>query len=336
MAKMYRRSMKAICRTKDFAVESRELEIPDTAPDHLIIRVSACAINPGDLLWIAGGLPKSPRSLYDICGVSGAGEVIEIGKKVPKEFGGKKVAFYRSIKATEYLVGTWCEFARLHYLNCMILPDDAKLEDYSGTLVNSISPYVFMRQIDQTQHKAVICTAGTSATGKALLGVCLSKDFPVISIVRNEIGKKALRKLGGKFILSQSDPDFDIEVKRLAEELRATAVFDGVGGDLINKLVNIIPSGSTVYAYGFLGGDRPLGFPTKVLQMNELTLTYFSISRSPIVLDPEALNSSLIGLRKIIDQPYFKTEIGRKYRMEGIEEALQYSSNSGDKAVIIF
>ena len=333
---MYRRSMKAICRTKDFGVESRDLEIPEPETEHLIIRVSACAINPGDLLWIAGGLSKSPRSLYDICGVSGAGIVVEIGKKVPAEFGGKKVAFYRSIKATEYLVGTWCEFARLHYLNCIVLPDDAKLEDYSGTLVNSISPYAFMRQIDQTEHKAVICTAGTSATGRALLGVCLSKDFPVLSIVRKEIGKEALGKLGGKFILSQSDPDFEIEFKRLAEELRATAVFDGVGGDLINKLVNILPFGSTVYAYGFLGGDKPLGFPTKVLQMNALTLTYFSISRSPVVLDPQALRSSLIDLRKIIDRPHFKTEIGKKYKMEEINEALQYSSNSGDKAVIFF
>ena len=326
--------MKAICRTKDFGVELRELETPETVPEHLIIQVSACAINPGDLLWISGGLPKSPGSLYNICGVSGAGEVIEIGKNVPAEFEGKRVAFYRSIKASEYLVGTWCKFARLHYLNCIILPDDVKIEDYSGSLVNSISPYVFMRQIKQTEHKAVICTAGTSATGRALLGVCLSKNFPIISLVRNEIGKQAIRGIGGKYVLSQNDPDFDIEFKRLAEDLKATAVFDGVGGDFINRLINILPSDSTVYAYGFLGGDRPLGFSTKVLQAKALTLTYFSISRSPIVRDPEQLSNSLTSLRKIITQPHFKTQIGKKYRIEEIKDAMQYSSNSGDKAVI--
>ena len=78
-----------------------------------------------------------------------------------------------------------------------------------------------------------------------------------------------------------------------------------------------------------------MGFPTKVLQMNALTLTYFSISRSLIVLDPEKLNNSLMGLSKIINQPHFKTKVGKKYKMEDINEAMRYSSNKGDKAVIL-
>ena len=209
------------------------------------------------------------------------------------------------------------------------------MEDYSGSLVNSITPYVFMQQINQLGHKAVICTAGTSATGRALLGVCLSQNFSIISLVRTETGEYAVQKLGGKHILIQNDPDFNHKFKRMAEELDATAVFDGVGGDIINRLITILPSGSTIYAYGFLGGDKPLGFPTKVLQMNALTLTYFSISRSPIVLDPEKLNNSLIGLSKIINQPHFKTKVGKKYKMEDINEAMRYSSNKGDKAVIL-
>ena len=48
------------------------------------------------------------------------------------------------------------------------------------------------KQIIKEGHKGIICTAGNSATGRAMLGVCLAYNIPVISIVRNNIAKSEL------------------------------------------------------------------------------------------------------------------------------------------------
>jgi len=40
--------MKAICRSKDFKTQLRELPIPETVPEHIVIKVLACGINQGD------------------------------------------------------------------------------------------------------------------------------------------------------------------------------------------------------------------------------------------------------------------------------------------------
>ncbi len=184
--------MKAICRTKDFKTKISELPIPETVPEHIVIKISACGINPGDGAWIAGAFPPglAPESLHDICGVSGAGEVIEIGTGVPSQYKGKRVAFYRSLKFSEHLVGTWSEYVRMHYLHCVILPHDANMVEYSGSLVNAITPYAFLKQITEQGHKGIICTAGTSATGRAMLAIADIKMFLSFQLLEIKKGNK--------------------------------------------------------------------------------------------------------------------------------------------------
>ena len=73
--------------------------------------------------------------------------------------------------------------------------DNVKAEDYSGSLVNVITPYAFIKQILEEGHKGIICTAGNSSTGIALLGFCSAYKIPLISITRNADDKKELEDL---------------------------------------------------------------------------------------------------------------------------------------------
>mmetsp|Transcript_25838 Transcript_25838/g.12211 ORF Transcript_25838/g.12211 Transcript_25838/m.12211 type:complete len:182 (+) Transcript_25838:67-612(+) len=180
--------MKAVCVTPENWVELRKLPMPKKAdPGHLIIKMEKCAINPGDKVFINGGFkPGSiPVSKHDIAGVSGAGKVVAIGEGVSPEYEGKYVSVYRSLKFSDKLIGTWCEYAQVHQHCCVILPSDVNLEEYAGSLVNVITPYAFVKQVTEEGHRGVLVTAGTSATGRAMLGVCLALGVPTISIVRN-------------------------------------------------------------------------------------------------------------------------------------------------------
>jgi NADPH:quinone reductase-like Zn-dependent oxidoreductase len=185
--------MKAIKIITNKTVEIVDVPKPEKASaEHVIVKMLALGINPGDNAMINGVFPKGtiPESRYDLAGGSGVGTIVEIGEGVPAEYRGKNVTIYRSLKFDDNIIGTWSEYSHLHYLQCAIIPDHLDAEEYSGSLVNIITPYGFFKQIQEDGHQAIVATAGTSATGRALLGIAQAYDFPIISIVRDEDGKE--------------------------------------------------------------------------------------------------------------------------------------------------
>ena len=328
--------MKAVVLQEINTVELRDVPAPEKAsPGHLLIRMKACAINSGDKLFISGAFPRGiPVSKYNITGVSGVGKVIEAGSGVPDYYRNQHVTVYRSLRNSEETVGTWSEYAHLHYLNCAIVPEKLDPKNYSGSLVNIITPYSFLEQARNEGHKGIICTAGNSATGVVMLGLCLIHDFPVISIVRTEKGKRELETLGAQNILVQTAPDFKQQLRQLAEQLKITLVFDGVGGATLSSIIDVLPFNTTIYCYGFLDKEAPLSFHTTTL-MRGITIKGFSNFRTATVQDPVNLEEALRSISNIIDQPYFKTKLGKLFSFDQINEAIQCSSHDGSKAVLV-
>ena len=250
--------MKAICVSSEGGAKLQSVPRPAKAePGHLLIKMKTAGINPGDKLLIGRAFPIGlVLSKYDVSGASGAGTIIEAGNGLPNNLTGRNVAIYRSLIPSDHIVGTWSEYAHVHYLDCVLLPDDVNVEDYSGSLVNIITPFAFLEQVKAEGHKGIISTAGTSATGMAMLGICQAYDFPHICLVRTEKAKEELLELGAGLVLVLDDADFKTQLKEMSQQLSATAIFDGVGGAVLNNIVDVIPNGSTIYAYGFLGGPN--------------------------------------------------------------------------------
>lgn len=326
--------MKAICSTT-VGVELQNFPVPENAQKgHLLIKTEACAINPGDKSFIGRTFPIGlVLSKYDIYGVSGVGTVLEAGSGVPDEYLGKHVAIYRSLVPSDHIVGTWSQYAHVHYLDCVILPENVNPLDYSGSLVNIITPFAFLKQIQDEGHTGIISTAGSSATGIAMLGICLAYNIPHISIVRTEDAKKELIELGAQHVLVLEDVDFKTRLRDLSNALRTTAVFDGVGGAILNVIIDLLPNGTTIYAYGFLGGQPPLIVHTSAL-IRGITIKGFSNFRSGTVLNLTQLEKAMKSISEIIHMPHFKTKQGREFTPEQIEEALAFSSEDGTKAIL--
>ncbi len=328
--------MKAIIITEPGKVVLQEVPRPENAAQgHVIIQMSEVGINAGDLYFISGSFPPGffPASQHNIAGVSGVGRVIAAGEDVPEKYLGSYVTVYRSLRFSDEIIGTWSEFAHLPYLECAILPDNLDPRDYSGSLVNIITPYGMWKQAITEGHQGIIITAGNSATGIAMLGICLNAGFPVISIVRNAAGKRELESLGAKNVLVQGAEDFKEQLKAQSEKLKTTAIFDGVGGAILNDMIDIIPGGSTVYAYGFLGDNTPLSFHTSLL-MKGITIKGFNNFRTETVQDSAQLEQALDEISKIIHMQHFKTKTGKKFKLEQIKEALSSPTEGGGKTVL--
>jgi NADPH:quinone reductase len=328
--------MKAICITPQKGLHLAETPQPEqAAPGHLLIKMTASAINPGDKAFINRPLPPgSVTSLYNIYGVSGAGAVITTGEGVPEAYKNSNVAMYRSLHYSDKMIGAWSQYTHMHYLDCVILPANENPTDYSGSMVNIITPYSFIQQIRASGHKGILSTAGNSATGIAMVGMSIAYRFPLISVVRNQQGKQKLQALGATHVLAQDDPSFTSQLQDMAAFLETTAIFDGVGGSILNKLIDPMPRNSTIYSYGYLGDDIPFTAHTRALTAKNISFQPFANIRTQTVMNPQNLEHALAAIGKIIHMPHFKTKPGKTFNLASIHEALAVEAQDGEKPIL--
>ena len=330
--------MRAVCVTPSRTLEVRNVTTPsDAAPGHVLIDIDASAINHGDKTFLTAPLPgglHAPGSQSDVWGASGAGRIVAIGPDVPSRYLGKPVAVYRSLARSPDVIGLWCERAQVPYEACMILPEYALPRDYCGSLVNAVTAYAFLAQATADGHEAVIVTAGRAATGQALVALARRRKLSTIVLARTEAARLALRAQGVEHVVAVSEDGYEARLGALAAGLRATAVFDGVGGDMLTRIVPHLPVDTTVYVYGFLGGRVPVAFSTALLMMRNLTLRRFSNFESSTVKDRASLVAALDDLSGVIEEPPFRTRIGRVFGFDQIDAAMSYEQVAGVKAVL--
>ncbi len=155
---------------------------------------------------------------------------------------------------------------------------------------------------------------------------------PGILLVRTPKAKAELQGRGIEHVVA-TQGDFLAELGQLAAELGATAIFEGVGGELVSQIAPVLPMNSTVSFYGFLGGPTPVAIPSVVFMTRNLTLKRFSNFESAIVRDAARLEAALKNMAACIDDPLFETRIGQEFGLDRFAAAMSYEGQSGAKAV---
>ncbi|WP_137132962.1 Zn-dependent oxidoreductase [Rhizobium sp. FY34] len=331
--------MKAICVTSTRGLEVRDVPLPTDPPvGHVLIDMDSAAINHGDKAFLAGPLAGGnvvPTSRYDVWGASGAGVVIAIGPGVPAGLLGRTVAVYKSLSRSPETIGLWCERAQVPYTCCVALPADVRPRDYSGSLVNIMTAYAFLSEVRSAGHRGVVVTAGRSATARALASIARRWNVPAVFVVRAASAEQQFPECDTQQVLALNGENFERELAVIAAKMATTAVFDGVGGELISRIAPILPMDTTIYVYGFLGGPVSVSFPTSLIMAKNITMRRFRVYESKAVKDPHQLAAALDELAGVIDDSLFMTKIGREFSFENIEQAMAFESDHGEKAVLV-
>ncbi|MET4261692.1 NADPH2:quinone reductase [Bradyrhizobium sp. S3.12.5] len=329
--------MKAICVKADGGLEVRDIPEPDALPPgHVLVQMDSSAINHGDKSFLAmpqaAGNPLANRR-HNTWGASGAGRIVAIGDHVPVDYhAGKQVAIYWSLCRSPEGIGLWSEKALVPFETCLILPDHVQMRDYSGSLVNVMTAYAFLDEIAADGHKGIIVTAGSSATGYAAASLVRRRGVPAIFVTRSTSSRDMLIQQDVEHVLASEEEGFEQKLGTLAAQLETTAVFDGVGGALITRIAPHLVMNSTIYVYGFLGAKVPVS--TLLVMGKNLTIRRFSNFESATVKNRSRLSAALRDLEGQIENPMFRTRIGREFSFEQIDEAMAYEAVPGAKAVL--
>jgi NADPH2:quinone reductase len=75
--------------------------------------------------------------------------------------------------------------------------------------------------------------------------------------------------------------------------------------------------------------------PSALVMMKNLTVKRFSNFNSATVRDPQKLRGALNFLQERIDNPLFRTKVGKTFSFDQIHEAMAYETAPGAKAVLL-
>ncbi len=330
--------MRAICYTEERSLEVREVpSLTEPAPGHVLVSMDSASIMHGDKFFLSHPLPNGTwaTALHDIYGSNGGGTIAAIGAGVPKKYLNRKVAICKALRPSVEATGLWCETAQVPFETCLILPENLRVRDYCGSFANILTIYSFLAQAHNEGHRGVIITAGSSSTGLIAAALTRRQNTPAIFLVRSAASRERLVSQGIENVLLTTEDDFEERLRHLTTSLDATAVFDGVGGELLGRIVPTLPTGGTVYVAGIMNASTPTAFSTMHIVENNLTLKRFSLLETATVLDPEKLAAASRDIEALIDDPLLATRIGEEFRFDQIDDAMEYDSSAGLRAVLV-
>jgi NADPH:quinone reductase-like Zn-dependent oxidoreductase len=227
-----------------------KVEIPEPAPDQVVVKVEATPINPSDLGLLVGPADMSaatasgsgdsivvkakvaPAALPFLAarldqsmpvGNEGAGTVVKAGSsdeaqalmgKTVSMVGGSMYAQYRVLKARD----------------CQPLPAGTSAAEGASWFVNPLTALGMTETMKREGHKALVHTAAASNLGQMLNKICLEDGIGLVNIVRSAAQAKILKDIGAKHVVDSTASSFQDELVQALVETGATIAFDAIGG----------------------------------------------------------------------------------------------------------
>ena len=250
-----------------------KVDIPDPAPDEILVRIEGSPINPSDLGLLLGAADMStakaaagpvvtaavPQQLMRAMagrvdqsmpvGNEGAGTVVAAGSdpaaqallgKLVAGIGGAMYAQYRTLKAADVLP----------------LPPGATAADGASCFVNPLTALGMVATMRAEGHTGLVHTAAASNLGQMLNKICLQDGGPLVNIVRSREQAHILTDIGATHVVDSTSPTFLDDLTKALAETGATLAFDAIGGgklagQILGAMEVAINQRATVYSrYG--------------------------------------------------------------------------------------
>lgn len=296
----------------------------------VLIKIDLAPVNPSDIAFLRGGYNIS-RILPAIPGFEGTGKIIETGKGVDPALLNRRVSFF-----TQDENGTWAEFTAVDVNNCILVNENLPQEQAACLFVNPFTARGMFDHVMNNGHEAMIQSAAMGQIGQFIRFFAKEHNLKVINLVRKDAHLELLKNEGEAHVLSINHENFTTELKKMANDLNATAALDAVGGELTGKLLNAMPAGSEVILYGGLSG-APVGQidPLEIIFKNKI-LWGFNLGDWMNDLSENELSHISQEIQQLFIQKKLETKIQQVYPLENFYDGLRSYISSMSEGKVLF
>ena len=289
------------------------LEPPVPAPDQVLIKVAACAVNYADAIMVSGNYQTKPPFPF-APGLEAAGTVAEVGDEVE----GFKIGD-RVMALLDY--GGMAEYAIAKYSDTWVIPDRMSLRDAAAFPIAYLSSDVALRWQGRVEPGETVLVLG-AAGGVGLTAVEISKAMgaKVIAAASTDEKLEAAKSHGADALINYSSEDLKARVAEITSEAGADVCFDPVGGELFNAALSSLGWGGRFLHVGFVGG-------VPQIPSNRLLVKHRSAMGSSLRYfrwyAPEKLQASMAALLGWYSEQKLKPLVTHEHDLAGAAAAIK-------------
>jgi NADPH:quinone reductase-like Zn-dependent oxidoreductase len=314
--------------------ESRRLstsivDVPVPKKGEVLVRMKAAPVNPSDLARVREVTAEEAADF--IPGVEGCGTVVAAGKGIlPRIFLGKRVACSSHYKTS----GTWAEYMVTTAGSCFPAGKKVSDEQAAMTLVNPMTALALLDIARKGKHMSVVNTAASGALGRLIATLFERHGIQVLNVVRSGEAKKELESLGRKYVLNSLDEGFEASLNHWCEARHCTLMLDAVGGEMVNRVLDVLPDGSTIILYGNLSLKK-IEFQPPQLVRRSKKIAGFVLSHWIAEKGTVRALLNLIRIRRMLKKG-LETRVQAVFPIEEAQEAVElYQGNMGKGKVLL-
>jgi len=224
----------------------RDTESPSPAPDEVLVRVAATAVNRADLLQRRGMYPP-PEGASEILGLEVAGRVERVGDAVDDWAPGDRVCALLP-------GGGYAEYAAVPAGMLLEVPESLDLIEAAGLPEVFHTAYLNLRlEADHASGDRVLMHAGASGVGTAVIQLCNLFDSPVYATASRP-KLEVLRELGVETAIDRKHEDFVEIVSEATDGAGVDIIIDPVAGDYLPRNIDVLTDRGRLVVIGLLGG----------------------------------------------------------------------------------
>jgi NADPH:quinone reductase-like Zn-dependent oxidoreductase len=274
-------------------LEIREVEEPAPRAGEVVVEVAARPIHPSDLAFVRGAYRIRPV-LPQIAGLSGVGRVVRRGPGVGPSVRGR-VAFRWP--------GAWAERVSVPVDRTFAIPDDVPDDDAAQLPLNPITAWGLLDVANVKPGGWVGLTAPRSSVSRLVEALADMRGVRTLPIETT-----TERRLAG-------------EVRSRTEGTGLAALFDSVGGSMVERLFAAMQPGGTIIAYGTMS-DELVSLRNATLIYPNLTWRGFGIDRWLADVTPEGRARMLEALHDAMRAKRLPLPVRARYTLADFRRAV--------------
>jgi len=249
----------------DKSLSVRRGKVPSPAAGEVLIDVKAAGLNRADLLQRAGLYPPPPDA-SPIMGLEVAGTVLATGEGVSRwQVGDAVCALTHG--------GGYADCAVAPAKQCLPIVHDFSMGEAAALPEALLTVWHNLFQRCRLQAgETVLIHGGASGIGTLGIRICKVLGADVYTTAGTDEKCAALESLGATRAFNYRSVDFDDELKTMGLADQINVILDMVGGDFIQRNINVAAPEGRIVNIAFLRGFEATLNMAPVL-MKRLTLT---------------------------------------------------------------
>ena len=210
-------------------------------PDEVLIKVQACAVGGTDIAMRYYNYPGAPKKPF-VPGYEIVGTVYKKGSNISVPKVGERVAALTTI-------GGYSEFIILKAEHLIYIPKSVDAAEAAAVILNYTTAYQMLTRVAKVKKgDKVLITGASGGVGSALLDLGKMLKLELFATASGQ--KHESLKHVGATLIDYKTEDFQEVIHKLIPE-GVDFVFDGVGGKMIKKSIQVIRRGGLMVEYGY-------------------------------------------------------------------------------------